>query len=296
MTIKTGEEREQKLREVTLWGLILNIFLVVVKVVTGLLIRSMALVADGVHSLSDLGTDAVVLVGSRLANRPADATHPYGHRKFETIVTQIIAFVLFLVGFGFIWTAGNAIFRAEQFYPSFVLLFVAGISVISKEVIFFRTRKIARETESAALYANAWHHRSDSFSSVAVLIGGIASLLGWGHADHAATIVVGFMIAGVAGKLFYDGLIELTEHSADVESILAIEEVLSQENGISNWHALRTRKHGAELLLDLHILVDPALTVLQGHEISHRIEEQIKKRLRKPVNILIHIEPESQKT
>lgn len=294
MTIKSGTEREQKIRRVTIRGVVLNVLLVMVKVVAGLLIRSMALIADGVHSLSDLGTDLAVLVGARLANRPADATHPYGHRKFETIATQVIAFALFLVGFGFVWTAGNAIFRGEQFYPSFVLLIVAAVSVISKEIIFFLTRKVARETESAALYANAWHHRSDSFSSVAVLIGGVASLLGWGHADHAATIVVGFMITAVGGKLFYDGLIELTEHSADAESILAIEEILSREKGISNWHALRTRKHGAELLLDLHILVDPALTVLQGHEISHRIEEQIKKRLKKPVNILIHIEPEIQ--
>jgi len=157
------------------------------------------------------------------------------------------------------------------------------------------TRKVSRETQSTVLYANAWHHRSDSLSSFAVLIGGVASLLGWGHADQVATIVVGFMIIGVAGKILFDALIELSEHSADGESIQKIEMVLSEQADISSWHALRTRKLGSELFIDVHVLVNPALSVQKSHDISMKIEGKIKKELSRPSNILVHIEPDTEK-
>jgi cation diffusion facilitator family transporter len=267
----------------------------ILKLSAGLFIRSSALIADGVHSLTDLATDLVILLGARLSNRPADETHPYGHRKFDTIASQLIAFFLIAVGFGFVFSAGTAIFRKEVNFPGVVMLVVATISVISKEMIFHITRKISRETQSAALYANAWHHRSDSFSSIAVLLGGAASLLGWGYADHMATIIVGIMIMGVAGKIFYDNLVELTEHSADKKSIQTIEKILSQAEDISGWHALRTRSLGGELFLDCHVIVNPNLTVSEGHRIIDKIEEEIKSQLSKPVNILIHIDPEKAK-
>jgi cation diffusion facilitator family transporter len=287
--------REKKIRSVTLWGALLNVVLMMLKIVSGLLIRSSSLIADGVHSLTDLATDLVILLGARLSSRPADETHPYGHRKFDTIASQLIAFILIGVGFGFVFSAGTAFFRKEVNYPGFVMLAVAAISVVSKEILFHITRKISLITNSAALYANAWHHRSDSFSSIAVLIGGAASLLGWGYADHMATIVVGIMIIGVAGKIFYDNLFELTEHSADKKSIQSIERILSQTEDISGWHALRTRSLGGELFLDCHVIVTPDLTVLESHKIIDRIEEQIQSELSKPVNILIHIDPEKSK-
>lgn len=283
--------REKKIQSVTLWGALLNIVLMILKIVSGLLIRSSALIADGVHSLTDLATDIIILLGARLSSRPADETHPYGHRKFDTIASQLIAFFLIAVGFGFVFSAGTAIFRKEVNYPGVIMLAVAAISVVSKEIIFHVTRKISRITHSAALYANAWHHRSDSFSSMAVIIGGAASLLGWGYADQMATIIVGIMIMGVAGKIFYDNLVELTEHSADKKSIQSIERILSQAEDISGWHALRTRSLGGELFLDCHVIVDPILTVRESHTIIDRIEEKIQSELSKPVNILIHIDP-----
>ena len=295
MPPKPIDERQKKIRSITLWGVLLNIFLMALKLVSGILIRSSALIADGVHSLSDLATDFVVLIGARLSSRPADKTHPYGHGKLDTIASILIAMVLLAISFGLIWSAGLAIYQRKLNYPGYMLLVVAFVSVISKEILFFVTRRISRITQSTVLYANAWHHRSDSLSSLAVLIGGVASLLGWGSADQVATIVVGFMIIGVAGKILFDGLLELSEHSADSESIQKIEDVLSKEAGISSWHALRTRKLGAELFIDVHVLVDPALSVQKSHDISMKIEGKIKKELSNPSNILVHIEPDIEK-
>lgn len=295
MPLQSINERQKRIRSITLWGVLLNVFLMALKLVWGILIRSSALIADGVHSLSDLATDFVVLIGTRLSSRPADKTHPYGHGKLDTIASILIALVLLVISFGLIWSAGIAIYQHKQNYPGYMILVVASVSVISKEILFFITRRIARITQSTVLYANAWHHRSDSLSSFAVLIGGVASLLGWGHADQVATIIVGFMIIGVAGKIFFDSLIELSEHSADSESIQKIENVLSKEVGISSWHALRTRKLGAELFIDVHVLVDPALSVQKSHDISMKIEGKIKMELSKPSNILVHIEPDIDK-
>ncbi len=295
MPIQSANERQEKIRSITLWGVLINVFLMALKLISGILISSSALIADGVHSLSDLATDFVVLVGTHFSSRPPDESHPYGHSRLETVASQLIAVVLLVLSIGLIWSSGISIYRREYNYPGYMILGVAVVSVISKEIIFFMTRKISLLTGSPALYANAWHHRSDSLSSVAVLIGGVASLFGWGYADRIAAVVVGFMILGVAGKIYYDSLIELSEHSADRESIQKIETVLSEELDISSWHALRTRKFGAELFIDVHLLVDPALSVVESHDVSVRIEGKIKKELSRPSNILVHIEPDIKK-
>jgi len=291
--LRAQNDRIKKIRTITLWGSLLNAVLMALKIIFGLLIKSSALVADGFHSLSDLVTDFLVLVGTKLSSRPADKTHPYGHKKFETICSQLMALILFTIGVGFIMSSGRAIIRHEHNFPGVIVLIVAVFSVFSKEVLFYKTRKVSRETESAALYANAWHHRSDSLSSVAVLLGGAASLFGWGHGDQVATIVVGFMICGVGVKIFYECVIELAETSADKESIQTISLILSEHIDIETWHALRTRKLGGELFLDVHICVDPGLSVQEGHDISNRLESQIREKLSKPVNILVHIEPQN---
>jgi cation diffusion facilitator family transporter len=284
-------ERGAKIRSITIWGIFVNIFLVVIKIFFGVIVRSSALVADGFHSLSDLATDFIVLVSTHLSSRPPDETHPYGHKKFDTIASQVIGLVLLGVGLIFVWKAGTHIYQGEISYPGFMVLVVAAISVFLKELLFVLTRKVSRETQSTSLYANAWHHRSDSLSSVAVLIGGIASLLGWGHADHVATIAVGLMIMGVAGKILYDGLIELSEHAADKESIQKIKDVLDRESEVFEWHALRTRKVGGELFVDVHLVVDPNLSVRESHKICDKVEKEMLEELVKPANILIHCDP-----
>jgi len=292
MKIKAPSPRERDIRKVTLWGAILNVTLMILKILIGLFVKSSALIADGIHSLSDLGTDFIVLVSSHLSNRPPDDTHPFGHGKFETLASQLIASILVAVGFLFVWTAGLAIYRKEVNYPGFSVIIIAALSIVSKEILFALTRKVARRTHSTALYANAWHHRSDSFSSGAVLLGGAAGLIGWGYADNMAAIVVGIMIMAVGGKLFYDNLIELTEHAADKQTLQILKKVLSDENEIKGWHALRTRNIGGEIFIDVHVIVDSGLTVLECHKICDKIEGNIRKEISKPVNILIHSDPD----
>jgi cation diffusion facilitator family transporter len=291
--LRAQNEREKKIRAITLWGSLLNIVLMALKVIVGLFIKSSALVADGVHSFSDLVTDLLVLLGARLSSRPADRTHPYGHKKFETLATQLVALILIAVGIGFMWSASVSITRQEQNYPGVLVLVVAAVSVVSKEILFQKTKKVSRDTESASLYANAWHHRSDSLSSVAVLIGGSVSLFGWGYADQLATLVVGIMILGVGGKIFYECVSELAETAADKNSVATIEKILSADKDVLTWHALRTRKLGGELFLDVHICVDADLSVKDAHGISDRLEETIQSQFSNPVNILIHIDPDT---
>lgn len=287
-------EREKKMRSVTLWGILINIILMVLKFGIGAVLRSAALIADGVHSLSDLVTDFIVLISAKYSSRPADATHPYGHKKIETIAAQFIAAILMLVSVLLIWSSFRAIIKGQENFPGMAVLIVAALSVIMKEFIFQVTRRIAKDTLSASLYANAWHHRSDALSSVAVLLGGAAGLLGWGMADQTAAMVVGFMVLGVSLKIFYQGLIELMEHAADSESLQIIRGVLDQEERIIGWHALRTRKLGGELFLDFHICMDSCLTVKESHDVSDDIEKKIQKKLSIPANILVHIDPDSK--
>lgn len=281
----------KEIRNISLWSFFLNLSLMVLKLISGVLINSSALIADGVHSLSDLFTDITTLIGAKLSNRPADCTHPYGHGKLETISSLVVALFLLGISGGIIWSAGVSLYRHQSHYPGFMMLVIAGISLLAKELIFLFSIKIAQKYHSSVLRANAWHHRSDSLSSGAVLLGGIAGVLGWGYGDQVAAMGVGVMIIWVGCKILKDGLFELTEHSADEESIQEIEKVLKKDKEIKSWHALRTRKVGSRLIVDVHILVASNLSVSRSHQITTRIEEKIRERFTNPSNILVHVEP-----
>ena len=168
---------EKQIQLVTIWGMITTIFLAIVKLTIGVIINSIALIADGIHSISDLLTDITVLISNKAARKPPDLDHQYGHGKFETFGAQIIAIILILVGVGIGWKAINLIYNHQQNFPGPSLIAVSIISVISKEILFQYTKKIAIKTHSTSLFANAWHHRSDALSSVGVILGGISSML-----------------------------------------------------------------------------------------------------------------------
>ena len=182
---------------VTIWGLCLNLFLTGLKLAVGIVVGSAALVADAVHSISDLSTDIVVILGIRLSSRPADEDHAYGHGRFETIATSLIGAMLIGAGIFIAWKSGLSLYRGEINIPGYAVLVVAAVSILSKEWIYQVTQRVARRVGSPALRVNAWHHRTDALSSVAVLFGGIAGLAGWGHGDQSAAIAVVVMVSMV---------------------------------------------------------------------------------------------------
>ncbi len=284
----------RQIRQVTYVGVVANIILAIVKAVVGLMAGSMALIADGIHSLSDMVTDVALLLGVHFGSKEADSKHPYGHGRLETFSEAFIGAALIVVGGFLIQRASVAIARpnSEQGAVGWAVAWVAVLSIVAKEVLYRMTRKVAVKTNSSALYANAWHHRSDALSSVAVVIGFISLKLGYDHGDQVATIAVGLLIILVGAKMFVGCLEEFSERAVDSDTIEQIERIIGAEERIRQWHKLRTRNVGREIFVDLHILVDPQLDITAAHEIASALEEAMQARLTRPVNITVHIEPD----
>ena len=292
MNNRKRETANKQIRSITYAGIITNLVLSVVKVVIGYLAGSLALVADGIHSLSDMTTDAVVLIGLWLGSKEADQSHPYGHGRAETFSGALIAFVLIVVGGAMIYYATILIARDEVNIPRVAVLLAAMASIVAKEWLYRATQRIAIRSHSPALYANAWHHRSDALSSVAVVIGFISLLFGFGHGDRLAAIAVGMMIIWVGVRVIGNTLQELTEGAVDQDTVEHIKSIINANHQIHKWHKLRTRTVGREVFLDLHILVDPNLSIAAAHEISDSLETALHEQITRPVNVTVHIEPD----
>ena len=283
----------RQIKSVTYLGMVVNIALSVIKVVIGLSAASLALVADGIHSLSDIATDVAVLLGLRLGSKEPDQCHPYGHGRAETFSGGLVALILIVVGGAMIYFATLAIARDEITTPRFGVLIAAVISIVAKEWLYRITQKVAIQSHSPALYANAWHHRSDALSSVAVVIGFISLEFGFGHGDQVAAITVGLMIIWVGVRVIGDALRELTEAAVDPDTVERIKNIINSDSSIRQWHKLRTRTVGREVFLDLHILVDPELKITAAHEITERLEKTLDEQITRPINITVHVEPDT---
>ena len=283
----------RQIKSVTYLGMAVNIALSVIKVAIGLSAASLALIADGIHSLSDIATDVAVLLGLRLGSKEPDQSHPYGHGRAETFSGALVALILIVVGGAMIYYATLAIARDEVTTPRLAVLIAAGISIAAKEWLYRVTQKVAIQSHSPALYANAWHHRSDAFSSIAVVIGFISLEFGFGHGDQVAAIAVGLMIIWVGVKIIGDTFRELAEAAVDPDTIEDIKEIINSDSSIRQWHKLRTRTVGREVFLDLHILVDPELKITAAHEIAESLEKTLHEQITRPINITVHIEPDT---
>jgi cation diffusion facilitator family transporter len=204
-----------------------------------------------------------------------------------------VAGALILVGMYIAWDAGSALYADRVSYPGIPIIIVAIASILSKEWVYRRTIRVARCVQSTALHANAWHHRSDALSSVAVLFGGIGGLIGWGHADQIAGIVVGAMVVAVGAKTVRDVLHELLEGSLSAAEIEAIRDAVKRVDAVRSFHKLRARSVGREMFVDLHVLVDPQLSLLRAHEISMEVEDEVRSACTRPVNVTVHMEPDT---
>ncbi len=277
---------------ITLIGIVGNALLLGVKLLFGFISGSAGLIADGIHSASDMATDLAVLGGMHLGRRGADDDHPYGHGRFETLAGGIVAGILILVGVFIAWEAVAALRSGVVNFPGVPVLVIAPISIVVKEWLYQRTIRVAREVDSAALHANAWHHRSDALSSIAVLAGGIGGLVGWGQADHLAGLIVGLMVVVAGGRTLFVVLHEITEGGLSCDEIANIELTIESVEGAREWHYLRTRRVGRETFIDLHVLVDPRLSIVEAHRISADIEVALHRAYKRPANVTVHIEPD----
>ncbi|HEY5720248.1 MAG TPA: cation diffusion facilitator family transporter [Gammaproteobacteria bacterium] len=280
-------------RRVTLVGAAVNVVLSVVKVVLGVVGHSAALVADGIHSLSDLASDVVVLYAARLGSEHADEDHPYGHGRIETVATVAVGALLGAVAFGIGYDAVQRLYDLDALVvPGVITLAAAVVSVLSKEWLYHYTMRAARRLRSNLLRANAWHHRSDSISSVVVIIGIAGALAGLPYLDAVAAVIVAVMIAKAGWDLAAQSISELIDTGLEPERLAKIREKILEVEGVGALHMLRTRRMGADALVDVHILVDPTISVSEGHQLSERVRGHLIRNLDEVSDVTVHIDPE----
>jgi cation diffusion facilitator family transporter len=283
----------KQLNRVTYLSIGANVLILIpLKLIVGFLSGSLSLVADGIHSVTDMITDFAVLIGVHFGSKKADADHPFGHGKLETLSATAIALGLLSVGLAMVYYAAHDIALGNIKHPGYDVLAVAASAVAVKEIIFRVTKAVAIKYHCPAALANAWHDRADALASVAVIVGFVSQKFGFNYGDQVAAVVVGIMISLVAAGIFRDCLAELTEKAVDEATIDDIKDIIKANGQVRQFHHLRTRAVGREIFIDLHILVDPTLSISAAHDVSERLETDLHEKLTRPVNIIIHVEPD----
>jgi cation diffusion facilitator family transporter len=292
------DSRERDIYRVTIAGGIINVALLIFKFTAGILGHSAAMIADAVHSLSDFLTDVVVLVFVKLSSKPQDKDHDYGHGKYETIATAIIGIALLGVGAMICYNGITKTWQAIQGQPlqkpGIIALIAAILSIIFKEWAYQFTVRVGKRVNSQAVIANAWHHRSDAFSSIGTALGiGGAIVLGshWAVLDPIAAIIVSFFIIRMAYQLVRQAMGELTEQSLpdDVED--EIIKIAESEEGVSGLHHLQTRKIGNEIAIDMHVRMPGEMSLYDSHQHATNIEHKLKDRFGEQTHVGLHVEP-----
>jgi cation diffusion facilitator family transporter len=293
--------REQEIRRITVLGSMVNIILTVFKIIAGISGRSAAMVADGIHSLSDLLSDIVVLVFTHISSKGKDKDHSFGHGKFETMATLIVSVILLVVGARLMAGGVKSIIGVLNGnaipVPGSIALWAAVISVISKEILYHVTVRTAKRVNSPVVIANAWHHRSDAFSSIGALaaIGG-AIFLGekWTILDPIASCCISVAIVVVAVKMALPSLAELLETSLPDEIEKDIVNTANSIQGVEDIHELKTRRNGISYIIDAHIVVNPYITITEAHNIATDVENALREKYGNETQINIHIEPDQE--
>ncbi len=297
--MSTAEKREQRSVEsqrVTLVGAVVNLLLSALKIVIGVIGHSEALVADGIHSLSDLASDALVYFASRHARHAPDEEHPYGHGRFETAATLGLGGLLILVAAGITWDAVQRMFSpAELLQPGSIALYVALFSILIKEWLYHYTVRVGRRIRSNMLIANAWHHRSDAISSVIVFVGILGTLAGLPYLDAIAAVAVGIMVAHIGWDLGWSAIQELVDAGLEEEKLNAIRRTILSVGGVRDIHMLRTRRLGGVASADVHVQVEPRLSVSEGHMIALTVEQRLKEEVDEVEDVTVHIDPEDDR-
>lgn len=287
------KENTRQARRITWIGLVLNLFLTGLKFIVGLIGSSQAVIADAFHSLSDMITDVAVLLGVKHWSAPPDDNHPYGHLRIEAMVTSFIGIILAVIAFGIGY---NAVITVREYHgsaPRLIALIGSVLSIVFKEILFQVTVKVAKHTRSSALIANAWHHRSDAMSSIPVVIAVVLSNINpdLAYVDHLGALIVSIFILKVSWDIVKPAIAELADHGASEEEKRLIHDIALQVPGVEEVHAVRTRRLGPGLFVDLHVLVDPDIPVRQGHNISEEVHLKLLAEGPGIYDSVIHIEP-----
>lgn len=268
-----------------------NLALTTVQIAAGLLTRSQGLVADGIHSLSDLVADFVVLLASHHSRKDADEDHPYGHHRYETAASLVLGLLLLAVGLGMLWAAIGKLEQPAAIPPvHLAALWVAGAALTAKELLFRYMLAVAKRVKSSMLVANAWHARSDAASSLVVGLGIVGNLAGYPLLDPIAAAIVGFMVSKMGWEFGWDALHDLMDRAVDEEEAAAIRGTLEGVPGVLGVHDLRTRKMGDMVVVDAHMEVDARLSVEAGHDIAVEARRRVMQRHR-VLNVMTHVDP-----
>ena len=284
-------ERHQVAQRSTLVSVAVNLVLTTVQVVVGMIAHSQALIADGIHSLSDLIADFVVLLANRHSQKEADEDHHYGHQRYETAASLVLGMLLLSVGVGMLWSAVHKLSDPDTIPKVKVIaLYVALGALASKELLFRYMLAAAERVRSSMLVANAWHARSDAASSLVVALGIVGNLAGYPLLDPVAALIVGFMVSKMGWGFGWEALHDLMDRSASQDQIEQIGTLIRGTPGVQGLHDLRTRKMGDMILVDAHLEVDGSLTVQQGHDIAEQARQRVMQAL--PVlDVLTHLDP-----
>lgn len=289
----TAAVRKSKTQTVAIVGGVVNAILSAVKIAAGHLANSPALVADGVHSLSDLASDILVWWASHHAAQAPDTDHPYGHGRFETAATLLLGGLLVAVAAGIIWDSVMRVFTpGEGLEETTLAVAAAVVSILAKEALYWYTLLVGRQVRSDLLVANAWHHRTDAISSVVVLFGILGSILGFAWLDPVAAIIVGVMVGRIGWNLAGSALGELVDEGLEADKVERIRRVIEQVDGVASVHMLRTRRQANLALADVHVQVAPRISVSEGHMISLAVEQAAKDEIEEVSEVTVHIDPE----
>ena len=285
--------READVRKVTWIGLLINITLACIKFAAGYFGRSQALIADAIHSLTDTTTDVAVIAGSHFWSRPPDESHPYGHRRLETLVTVFIGLMLAAAGIGIGWDAVSTLREKESTPPGWIALYAAMVSIFTKEILYRWTAVVGKKIRSPALAANAWHHRTDAISSIPVLIavGGALIFPSWSFLDLVGAVVVSIFVMHAAMKIIWPGISELIDAGAPKDIQKKITDIACTNPGVQEVHKVRTRYISTSILVDMHLVVDGSISVREGHAIADEVENQIINSISNVLGVVIHVDP-----
>ena len=292
------EELESTAVRVSLVSIAGNTALTVMKLLAGILARSGAMVSDAVHSASDVFSSFIVIIGVKLSAREADQDHPYGHERLECVAALLLAFILLVTGLLIGYKAVVSLLHGggtEADVPGLAALIAAVISILGKEIMFRYTRKAAKQVDSGALMADAWHHRSDALSSVGALVGIAGARLGLPVLDPVASLVICLFIAKAAYEIFRDAINKMVDESADEETETALRACAMAHPGVLGVDRLMTRIFGNRMYVEMEISVDGAMSLTAAHEIAEGVHNDIEQKFPKVKHIMIHVNPAEEK-